>query len=232
LAGQKGSAKGKDKGAKGTAKGAKGKVKGNEDGQILYVGKDGEVAMVAWYGNATTPLFPDNLVGTLCNISKVRMRPGQLGVVYANAQTEITNCLEPTDPPVSFPYRTAEFCDRFATWKWATESALGTFVDIVVHVWQAEEKFTQNNQEPFMLVSGKDMDGVLIGPLRLWRHTAADIEAGRTYVFRGLVVVVSKMWNQEKWTMVPNPDGIKEAECSQRTAVEDVSDVADIAAYF
>jgi hypothetical protein len=232
LAGQKGSAKGKDKGAKGTAKGAKGKVKGNEDGQILYVGKDGEVAMVAWYGNATTPLFPDNLVGTLCNISKVRMRPGQLGVVYANAQTEITNCLEPTDPPVSFPYRTAEFCDRFATWKWATESALGTFVDIVVHVWQAEEKFTQNNQEPFMLVSGKDMDGVLIGPLRLWRHTEADIEAGRTYVFRGLVVVVSKMWNQEKWTMVPNPDGIKEAECSQRTAVEDVSDVADIAAYF
>jgi hypothetical protein len=232
VAGEKGGSKGKGKGPKGKDKGPKGKGKGNEDGQILYVGKDGDVAAVMWYGAASHPLFSDTLVGALCNISKVRMRPGQLGAVFANSQTGIKTCLEPNDTPSAFPYRTSEFSDRFTTWKMATDGQLGSYWDVVVHVWQAEQKYTQATQEPYMQVSGKDLDGTLVGPLRLWRRTESDIESGSTYVLRGLKVAPATMWSNDKWDYVPNPDGSKVPECSPRTAIEDVSGVSDIQACF
>ena len=83
-----------------------------------------------------------------------------------------------------------------------------------------------------MQVSGRDMHGVNVGPLRFWRYTENEVQPGRTYVFRGLKVVSAQLWSDEQWKYVNRDDGGKAVECNARTAVEDVTRVDSIMAYF
>ena len=74
--------------------------------------------------------------------------------------------------------------------------------------------------------------GCSTGPLRMWRFGAGDIEAGQIYIFRGLKVVLEKQWDDAQWKYIPRVDGQKALECVWRTAVEDVSHVAEIRAFW
>ena len=231
----KGGGKGKEKGKKGKDKGKKGKDKDKaEDSQTLYVGKDGYIITIVWYGDGNFPLFGANQQGSLLNLLNVRSRTGRLGMLFADKDTEIRTCMEPNAgaTPIVFPYHTSDTCDSFATWTWVGGSALGTFVHLVLQVIQAEEKSTQNSQEPYMQVFGRDMDGVQVGPLRFWGFTEGEVEIGGTYVFRGLKVVPETVWSDDQWKYVPREDGTKTVECNARTAIEDVSSVDAITAFF
>ena len=94
-----------------------------------------------------------------------------------------------------------------------------------------EEQYTTTG-ELYLRVHGFDMDGTATGAIRLWRYSANDIIAGQIYVIRGLKVVEETYWSAEAWKYVPNEDGTKTIEITYRTAVEDVTDVVEIAKYF
>ena len=218
--------KGEEKG-----KGKKGKEK-SDASQFLYVGKEGYIVTVHWYGDEEKPIFNENQVGSLLDLKDVQARPGQLGQLFAVRSTEIRIRMEPVDAPVSFPYHTEEVANYFATWAWVQECKKGTMVDLVVQVTQAEQKETSTSNEPYMQVWGKDMEGAAVGPLRFWRHTEEEIEERITYIFRGMKVVSDQMWSEDLWKYVSKPDGPQTLECNPRTAIENVDGVSAIMAYF
>ena len=74
------------------------------------------------------------------------------------------------------------------------------------------------------------MDGVGVGPLRLWNHVEGDVEAGRICILRGLKVATERQWNGEKY--VNDREGAKKLDSDARTAIEDVSDQPEITVYF
>ena len=74
------------------------------------------------------------------------------------------------------------------------------------------------------------MDGVVVGPLRLWNHMEGDVEVGNICILRGLKVKTERQWNGEKY--VNDREGAKKLDCDARTAIEDVSDKPEITSYF
>ena len=105
-------------------------------------------------------------------------------------------------------------------------------MDLVVQVTLAEQKERWTSNEPYMQVSGRDVDGAVIGPLRFWRHTERDIQERSTYIFRGMKVVSDHMWSDELRKYVSKADGPLALECNARTAMENVDDVSAVMAYF
>ena len=87
-----------------------------------------------------------------------------------------------------------------------------------------------NVGEPYLQVSGVDMDGVDVGPLRLWNHVEGDLDVGIICILRGLKVGTERSWNGEKY--VNNREGARKLDSDARTAIEDVSDHPEITAYF
>ena len=79
-------------------------------------------------------------------------------------------------------------------------------------------------------VSGVDMDGVAVGPVRRWNHLEDDVEVGTICILRGLKVATERQWNGEKY--VNDREGAKKLDSDARTAIEDVSDQPEITSYF
>ena len=82
------------------------------------------------------------------------------------------------------------------------------------------------------LVDGVDMHGKFIMPLRLWRYEDEDIVAWHTNIVRGPKAVAETYWCSEEWKYAPRADGGNTAECSPRTAIENVSHVTAIMQLF
>ena len=113
------------------------------------------------------------------------------------------------------------------------QTALGNFIDLVLRVDSADEMQIQSGQNygaPYLQISGVDMDGAEVGPLRFWNHERDDVQLGNIYILRGLKVVNEKHWDGEKY--VNDRDGAKKWDCDGRTAFEDVTDHEDIQVYF
>ena len=79
--------------------------------------------------------------------------------------------------------------------------------------------------------TGIDMDGTVVGPLRLWQREEGDIKIGGAYVVRGLKVVNDRAWDPTKHMWIRSADAPKTIECGVRTACEDVEDVEAITQY-
>ena len=77
-----------------------------------------------------------------------------------------------------------------------------------------------------------DIDGAEIGTLRFWRYIEGEICAGHVYIARGLKVSAERRWDDETCKYVLRDDGSRRLECTVRTAVEDVSHVDNIVAFF
>ena len=99
------------------------------------------------------------------------------------------------------------------------------------HIEQSE---TSATQEPFLVVHGIDMDGAMVGPIRLWRWMTGDaaFQTGDVYIIRGLKVVKQTVWSGEQWAYISSDDGNQTVESSSCVAVEDVSGVSAIMSYF
>ena len=114
-----------------------------------------------------------------------------------------------------------------------TQAPLGHFVDLVLRVDSVDQLPIQSGPNvgaSYLQVSGVDMDGVIVGPLRLWNHVEGDVEVHSICILRGLKVAPEKLWNGEKY--VNDREGAKQLDSDARTAIEDVSEIREITSYF
>ena len=177
----------------------------------------------------------ENPVGLSVDMVGLKPRGGQIGVLYWDAQTQLVKRLEQYDRnvPRSFPYDKTEVSNDLATCEFIQTAQVGEFVALVLRTNSVEDGATSAG-EPYLTIYGLDMDGVAVGPLRLWRWTQAEsgIAIGSVYIIRGLEVAKETTWSDDAWKYVPREDGAQTVECGFRTAVEDVTNVAAIMEYF
>ena len=237
----KGKSKGVTKGKQPTAKG-KGKSKGNANGAgtelqeavAIYIGQEGYIVCIMTFGPEVKCLPSlETLTGCFVNLYNVKARLGQKGVLYFDDQSRLSECKQDHGTPL-FEYDLSEPYQNMATLEFVKSLQVGDFVGIVLRITYLEEGETSNTSEPFLCIYGIDMDGITVGPIRLWRWTAADcgMQVGSTCVLRGLRVVKETIWSDEKWGYVPREDGVMTLEHNFRLAVEDVSSVEHITAFF
>ena len=199
----------------------------------MYLGQDGHVICTAAFGttalkvSATIPEGPVN-VNHLCP------KPGQIGLLHWDEQTTmVTLFADNVAPnPNGFPYDTSAKSQDLATRACIQECNLGESVALVLYVLSVEYKWTEGTEDPYAVVYGTDMDGSATGALRLWRFEEGDVQQGSIYIIRGLKVVTETCWNNDLWKYAPRDDGSKTVECCWRTALEDVTQVREIAKLF
>jgi hypothetical protein len=184
------------------------------------------------FGLQVQKLHSDTTVGVDVDLSDVKTRVGQPGMLYWDERTSMVKNV--ASDLVPFSYDTSDITQDFATREFVQSAPIGSFVGLVLRVHQAEECETNEKQEPYLSVRGVDMDGQICGPIRLWRWTEhdADMHQDGVYIIRGLKVMKETEWSNEKWAYVPREDGTQTLESSFRVAVEDVSQVQDITQYF
>ena len=241
----KGKSKGVTKGKQPTAKG-KGKIKGNANGAstelqeavAIYIGQEGYIVCIMTFGPEVKCLSPgcehlETRTGCFVDLYNLKARLGQKGVLYFDDQSRLSECKQDHGTPL-FEYDLSEPYQNMATSEFVKGLQVGDFVGIVLRITYLDEGETSNTSEPFLCIYGTDMDGITVGPIRLWRWTAADcgMQIGGTYVLRGLRVVKETVWSDEKWGYVPREDGAMTLEHNFRLAVEDVSSVEHITAFF
>jgi hypothetical protein len=76
--------------------------------------------------------------------------------------------------------------------------AVCVYVALVVQMGSVEPKETQNNAQPYLLVSGVSIDGAPVNYLRLWRFENGDLMAGCIYIIRGLRVSYEQYWDEQQ----------------------------------
>ena len=172
----------------------------------------------------------------LVEITDLERQPGK-EELRCTHETVITTCLEPTagmsDAP--FAYDVTQVTKHLATKETGMQASLGTFVDLVIRIYSAEEVEVQNGANqgmPYLRVDGVDMDGEHVGPLRLWDYVEGDLEPGNTCILRGLKIASERVYDESLAKWVSNVQGGKTLVCDSRTAIEDVSDIAEITSYF
>ena len=233
---RKGSGKGKAAGKKGGGK--KGAEPAWEDFAAIYLGciTTKQIYHILAFGDLVDKLRPYVALERqpIVNVKNLERRAGKEELL-CTADTVITTCLEPTEGEGSarFVYDVSQVTKHLATQDVGTKAPLGHFVDLVLRIDEVAELSIQsgpNFGEPYLQVTGVDMDGVGVGPLRLWNHVEGDLEVGSICILRGLKVGTERQWNGEKY--VNDRDGAKKFDSDARTAIEDVRDQPDITCYF
>ena len=133
--------------------------------------------------------------------------------------------------PTQFGYDVSTVTRDFATMEHIQEVPKDEYVALVMRPRSVEERVTTTG-ESFLTVRGHDTDGAATGAIRLWRHEADDIIQGNIYIIRGLKVAEALQWSDDEWQYKPKKDGSKTVELTFRTAIEDVTEVTEIAQLF
>ena len=212
---------------------AKGKTKkvAVQCSQAVYFGDpEGNVICTLAYGDAVKNIPPRNALNVLLNVSSLRTRPGQVGVLVWSDDTQLSRNMEENDTSMTpaFPYDTSSTCKDFATLGFVQEMKFGDYVALVIKLLEVETKTTADKGEPYLLITGVDTENAVVGHLRLWRFEESDVVEGNVYIVRGLKVAAETSWDEGKWKYVPHEDGTKKAECKDRTAMVDVTHVEEI----
>ena len=158
-----------------------------------------------------------------------------MGIIYWSEVSKITRRTEHTDGgpgyPLHFGYDTSTVTRDFATMEFIQGVPTAEYVALVLRPRSVEERVTTTG-ESFLAVHGFDMDGAATGAIRLWRHEAYDIIQGNIYIIRGLKVAEVVSWSEDEWQWKAKKNGGKAVEHTFRTAIEDVTEVADISQFF
>ena len=143
--------------------------------------------------------------------------------------------MEPTDTAstYAFTYDVSVYSNEFATTLYIQDLAVGDYGALVfVLKVSVGTKETHTEQEPYLPVSGVDMDGAPVNFLRHWRFEDGDINAGCTYLIKRLRVSFEQYWDDQQGEYVSNPQGPKGFECAYRTALEDATHVGTVGSFF
>ena len=131
-----------------------------------------------------------------------------------------------------FGYQTENISADFGTCAYAeSEMADGAIMSLVLRVSAAGQR-TTSASDLYMEVTGTDMDGRVVGPLRLWRFEQSELKRNEIYIIRGLRVVADTAWDRDQGKYAAKSDGSRAFECAWRTAVEHVTGVTSIARWF
>ena len=103
-----------------------------------------------------------------------------------------------------------------------TDASLGDHVSMPFRAMKVVPRVIQN-QDSYLKVEGLDTEGKPIGVLRMWRHEEGDLVEGGYYILRGLKVVAETYWDYHLEAYTAKENGARAFECTNRTAVEDVS---------
>ena len=203
-----------------------------QDGKWMYVGQDGYVIGIGVFGEDVNELN-ERLQGCLIDVHALRPRAGQFGTIYWSEASKIVRHPEDTDAgyPKPFAYDVSTVTRDFATMTYIQETPKEEFVALVLRPRSVEERVAATG-ERFLAIHGYDMDGMATGPIRLWRHETDDVIQGNIYIIRGLKVTEAWQWSDEELRYKTKTDGSKTVELTFRTAIEDVTEVADIAQFF
>ena len=214
----------------------KGTAKGTNDACVpVYFWQDGYVVCTMAYGQGPVSYVPgEENLGLLMNVINLTPRAGQIGLLFWTEETRISVCAEqePTDGPYLSSYDTT-LCKDFCSLSWAQNNCqVGEHVSLVVQVLLAEQKYTNTTGDSYLEVSGSDIENGVVTSLRLWRYAEGDLSEDKTYIIRGLKVVIKKQWDDEQCNYILRRDGTKTLDCTSRTTVEDVSHIESITAFF
>jgi len=226
VAGAKGKGKRKPKGdGKGKVASA-GKGKELQDAQSVYFGDDdGNVVCTMMYGAEVKGAPSKESIGSLVDVSELRVRPGQRDMLIWTPETRVSIHLEPmhTSARKTYPYENHAGTHDFVSWSSVKDVNLGDHVSVALKVLTVEEKYTWERAEPYLEVTGRDHE-YHDWLLRLWSCEDGDVRAGCTYMFRGLKVTAERVWDEGKWQYVPGPsDGERKVEFGSRSAYEEAS---------
>jgi protein-arginine kinase activator protein McsA len=231
----KGNGKNKDK-MKGNPKGKqKGYTKNSGVNRVMYVGHEGYIACITANDEAGLELLKELVPGTQIDLENVKTRPGKLTVFEVTVKSRCVKRLQLQDTAARyvFPYYVAEVSDTFATMDYARSMLTNNFVDVVMQCTSVDQRTKQDgNEEPFLVMTGNDCNGVEVGPLRLWRFDETQASQGCLYIVRGLKVVPAQRWSEQAWKYVSCFETPKALECTYKTTLEDVTHVSAIASCF
>ena len=165
-----------------------------------------------------------NSLGSLVDVTELRVRPGQRDVLIWTPETRVKIHLEPlhTSADKTYPYEAHVGTHDFVSWSSVKDVNLGDHVSVALKVLTVEEKYTWDKGEPYLELSGRDYEGFVDWRLRLWSCQEGEVLAGRTYMFRGLKVTAERVWDEGKWQYVAGPsDGERKVESGSRSAYEE-----------
>ena len=122
--------------------------------------------------------------------------------------------------------------EGLATCNVVCQQNVGDMIDFVIKVNSVQENQHTISDEPYLCISGSDMDGVNVRPLFMWLFKEGEIVTQRIYILRAMRVCLETCWCEWSHCYVPYADERRKIECSFRTAVEDVTDVQFIQGRF
>ena len=156
VAGAKGKGKRKPKGdGKGKVVSA-GKGKELQDAQSVYFGDDGgNVVCTMVYGVEVKGAPSKDSIGSLVDVTELRVRPGQRDMLIWTPETRVSIRLEPmhTSAGKTYPYDTHAGTHDFVSWSSVQDVNLGDHVSVALKVLAVEEKFTWEKAEPYLVAS-------------------------------------------------------------------------------
>ena len=177
----------------------------------MYFGDDdGNVVCTMVYGVEVNNAPSKDSLGSLVDVTELRVRPGQRDMLIWTPETKVTIQLEPMHTSVgkTYPYETHAGTPDFASWSLVNDVNhvnLGDHVSVALKVLTVEEKYTWEKMEPYLELTGRDYEGFVDWRLRLWSCEEGDVLAGHTYMFRGLKDTAERVWDEQKWQYVPRP---------------------------
>ena len=110
---------------------------------------------------------------------------------------------------------------NFCTVAFAQNMDVGEHAALVLRITSVEQQGTIEEGNSCVVVTGFDLMNADVNALCLWGFSTEDIWKGSTCIIRGLLI-----------SLVREETHLKTFECTNRTAVENVSAVAHITALF
>ena len=199
--------------------------------QPVYLGDD--------LGRVICTLATDDVVNRIpanlprfahVDISSLMPQASELGLLSWTGSTQMSLRMRPGKSGWNFifPYDVkTEYSRDLASMSFVRKCVVGTYVAIALRISDVQARRTSTCNVPYLQLMGVDREGGIVGPLRLWQLEEGDIRCGGAYVVRGLKVVNGWAWDSSRGIWIRSPE-TKTAECSVRTAFEDVADVAAI----
>ena len=190
--------KSRDQGKGAVENKGKGKDKGSGDYRektlaINFGDPDGYVSTVIahWIDHV-----PEKwLTRPLCNVFNVRGRVGHHLLDLHDAHKNVVTLLERNDANAAdqYVYRT-ELCNECASLSHVQNNCRpGEYVNMALRIIESAEKYTRGG-EVYLNVFGYDRERARVGPLRIWLHSAKDLDGrgpGEVWMLRGLRVSYS-----------------------------------------
>ena len=218
----------KTKGPKGGGK-DKSKQKGSEAMTCAYFGdEEGQAVCIIAYGSNAAKLPGVSQIGCNFDIRSAHAKPGIGAVLTIGTATEVIQQLGLSSSVASYGRRPEDFTLVMSQ---LPTIDIGAYVTLLLKLQFVEDKYNSNG-EAYLEVHGVDSEGQGSGPIRLWNYDHGELRSNTLCIMHGLKVAYEKYWDDAQHKYAQRSDQSKKLECSNRTAVQDVSEDLRLMPYF